>query len=171
MGNLRKLSLVLLLATNLSGAISVVRSLLVGFFVEDVAQINFIVSLVRRVASDLDPTLDIQDRALNATGGRARVLAELRGFLQDVRSGHILPDALVIAMDCDCQRRARVAQELDRVVADVNVAGCTVFALPEPHIERWYMAGRAAANNRSPRNASTATATVQERPLQAGSDG
>ena len=115
-----------------------------AFFVEDVAQIRFVVSLVRRVAADLEPTLEIQDKAFNATGGRARVLTELRRFLQDVRGAQDLPDILVIAMDCDCQRRARVAQELGAVVGDLNVARCIVLALPEPHIERWYLADQAA---------------------------
>ncbi|MBI2913688.1 MAG: hypothetical protein HYY03_07185 [Chloroflexi bacterium] len=121
-----------------------VASLSLALFLEDIGQMRFVNSLIKRVATEHSPPLDVEAVTRNATGGKARVVAELRRYLRDLILGEDVPDILVIAVDCDCQSRTRLARALTQLVNEASVASCLVLGLPEPHVERWYLADQAA---------------------------
>lgn len=115
----------------------------VALFVEDIGQVRFLTRLMERVAAEQEPSLQARIITRNATGGGARVIAELRRFVRDLPTEEETPDLIVVALDCDCRRRSRVVRDLQKLLAG-RVSSEIVFALPEPHVERWYLADQAA---------------------------
>jgi hypothetical protein len=114
----------------------------VGYFLEDVGQENFLKSLVKRVAQEngLDPHEVIHD-VRNATGGRGAVLDELRHFLRDVGRERERPfDLLVVAIDGDCRGYRERRDEIQDIVEQSGYPSTVICAVPNPHIERWYLA-------------------------------
>jgi hypothetical protein len=113
------------------------------FFLEDAAQESLIPNLFRRliVEAGLDPACFRQD-VLYGRGGQS--LKALRNFVEDSRKHkHLNADLLVVGSDANCKgftsRRDWVAKKtLKSVYRDV------VCAIPDPHIERWYMLDMAA---------------------------
>lgn len=113
----------------------------IAYFVEDLAHIYFIVALVQRVAEErgLDPE-KIKHDPRNA-GGRGRVFTELIQYLKDVREERRSPyDIVVIAIDANCQSPQSVKNRIKDAKAQANYPGPLVCAVPDPHIERWYLA-------------------------------
>lgn len=103
-------------------------------FVEDVAHERVLGALVTRLANERGIQLQLRHRSVR--GGRGRLIHELQQYERDLRKGvERAPDMLVIATDANCMgyanRRAEVSAEH---------APCpTVFAIPDPHIERWLL--------------------------------
>lgn len=115
----------------------------VSVFVEDAAHESFIVGLVDRIAGELGIQVDVEVR--NALGGRGSVLTSLRRYVRDVARGRErFADVLVVAIDGNCQRSQVIRREIRRIVERENYAGHLVCAVPNPHIELWYLSdGRA----------------------------
>ena len=107
-------------------------------FLEDRAQENFICALVRRLAGELQVPVHIDVRS--ARGG-ASVFSELSKFLDSLSGfGEVLVpgrDVLLVVADADQDRRKRLKQLRKRVGKDL--VPLTVFCVPDPHIERWYV--------------------------------
>jgi hypothetical protein len=77
----------------------------------------------------------------NATGGRGKALDELRRFLRDVRRERERPFALlVVAIDGDCRGYRERRDEIRAIVKQSGYLGPVICAVPDPHIERWYLA-------------------------------
>jgi len=111
----------------------------VGYFLEDIAQERFITGLVLRVASELG--LAVRNEVRNASGGKGRAIAELRAFLRDVsRSMTSTYDVLVVAIDGNCNTYQGRRREIEKAREHAGYGGCIVCAVPDPHIERWYLA-------------------------------
>lgn len=116
----------------------------VDLFVEDRAHEEFIGAIVRRIARE--QSRDIQLRVRAARGGYPRVLNELdlyqrvvlRGF-----AGMTLPDVLVIAADANCHGVTAKKNAIRRRLKK-GFRHSTVLAVPDPHIERWYLSDRQA---------------------------
>ena len=115
-------------------------------FCEDIAHERFIRALIQRAATLTGTPVEIQ--MLNATRG-SRVWSEFRQYLREVKKGQkSMPDVLVIVMDGDCKKAARVRRN-DRkdvrkdVRKEVQKMGLAiphlVCGVPDPHIERWYL--------------------------------
>lgn len=122
-------------------------SLSVLYFLEDIAHEKFIRALVHRVAcqvaEDLGiPSLQIEEEVRNATGGRGATLTELSRFLRENRDlrSHIL----IVAIDANCTRYTQRLQEILRRVRDAEIRWQVVCAVPDPHIERWYLSDPSA---------------------------
>ena len=120
------------------------EGLVVDLFVEDRAHEEFIGAIVRRIARQ--ETRDIQLRVRAARGGYPRVLNELDLYQKMVLRGVAamsLPDVLVVAADANCHgvaaKKKAIRQRLKRAFKDR-----TVLAVPDPHIERWYLSDRQA---------------------------
>ena len=117
-------------------------SLRVGYFLEDIAHEKFITALVRRVGEETGLAPEALEHIVyNASGGKGQTMTELRRFLRDVQRGRIPPTpVLVVAIDGNCQGYTEKHNEIRRVAEDNGYAGQLVCAIPDPHIERWYMA-------------------------------
>jgi len=117
-------------------------SLRVGYFLEDIAHEKFIAALVRRVGQEAGLASEALEHVVyNASGGKGRTMTELRRFLRDAERGIVPPTpVLVVAIDGNCQGYTEKHNEIRRVAGDYGYAGQLVCAIPDPHIERWYMA-------------------------------
>ena len=111
----------------------------VVYFFEDVAHERFVRALVHRVAEEYH--VPIEDDVRNATQG-SRVRVELRRFIREIgsRSHKPCPEMLVVVIDGNCRGVSQVRRE---ILAEIERSGATiahlVFAIPNPHIERWYL--------------------------------
>ena len=114
----------------------------VGYFLEDIAHEKFVTALVRRVGKEAGLAPEALEYIVyNASGGKGRTMTELRRFLRDAQRGIIPPTpVLVVAIDGNCQGYTEKYNEIRRVAEDYGYAGQLVCAIPDPHIERWYMA-------------------------------
>jgi hypothetical protein len=123
---------------------SVADTITIGYFLEDIAQDRFFKALVIRIAEDLGLSdAEIRHETRNATGGAGRVMAELASFFRDYSTGNASPfDLTVVAVDGNChgylERIKQVTKRADRWVYPGQLA----CAVPDPHIERWYLLDR-----------------------------
>lgn len=115
----------------------------VGYFLEDVGQERFLTSLVERVAQEKHFG-KIEHEVRNATGGRGRVLSELRKFLRELGQSPLDLDLLVVAIDGNCKSYQKVRKEIHKMVQRSRCHIPVVCAIPDPHIERWYLADEEA---------------------------
>lgn len=114
----------------------------IGYFLEDVGQENFLKSLVRRIATEMRLDSDeIHHDVRNATRGRGAVQTELKDFLRDVgREQERLFDLLVVAIDGNCRGYREGRDKIGDIVKQSRYPGSVACAVPDPHIERWYLA-------------------------------
>lgn len=114
----------------------------IGYFLEDIGQERFLRALVNRVAREMGlPSRRLRHEVRNATGGRGVVLDELRRFLRDVKHERERPFALlVVAIDGNCRSYRKRRDEIRAIVEQSGYPGLVICAVPNPHIERWYLA-------------------------------
>jgi len=114
----------------------------IGYFLEDIGQERFLTALVNRVAREMGlPSRRLRHEVRNATGGRGAALEELRRFLRDVNHERERPFALlVVAIDGDCRGYRERRDEIRAIVKQSGYLGPVICAVPDPHIERWYLA-------------------------------
>lgn len=113
----------------------------VGYFLEDIAHERFIKALVERIAADRGlQSGDLIHDVRNATRGSV-ALREFRRFLRDcVRRREDAFDLIVVAMDGNCTGYVEKREQLLALKEQAGYGGRVVCAIPNPHIERWYMA-------------------------------
>ena len=114
----------------------------IGYFLEDIGQREFLLALVARVAEaqSVPPGSLISD-VRNATGGRGKALGEFRLFLREMWGRFRLSyDILVVAVDSNCASYQERRNEIAHIVEQVGYPRPVVCAVPDPHIERWYLA-------------------------------
>jgi hypothetical protein len=111
------------------------------YFLEDIAHERFLKTLVARLAEEqgISPDRIIHD-VRNASGGRGKVLEEFRQFLDDLSRQSWTPDVLVVAVDGDCVGYRQRREEIRRLADQKGYRGFIACAVPNPHIERWYLA-------------------------------
>jgi hypothetical protein len=113
----------------------------VALFVEDFAHETFLRAMVQRLGEEHH--VEVTFQPYNVRGGAGRVVLELRQFLPDLQRGRRgLPDLLIVGRDANCQGHLKRRQELEVVVA--QIACQVVYAIPDPHIERWLLIDSAA---------------------------
>ena len=112
----------------------------VAFFLEDSAQEAIMPPLFRRLAAEAqwaEKELDLQ--VLSARGGASRSLSAFRSFLKDAqRHGHLNADLLIVGVDANC-KGFTVKRDLVLKVAAKSPYGEVITAIPDPHVERWYL--------------------------------
>ncbi len=114
-------------------------SLHIGYFLEDIAQEKLITGVVQRVADQMG--IQVAHDVRNATGGQGRVLTELRRYLADIRRGRIAePPVLVVAIDGNCSSYQEKRRQIQQLVEQAEYSGTVIYAIPNPHIECWYLA-------------------------------
>jgi len=114
------------------------RVLQVVYFFEDIAHERFVRGLTRRVARECG--VEMEEHIRNATHG-SRVWGEWRQFLREIGKGRgPQPDVLIVVADGDCKGATEVRRQLEE---EANRIGSRAFhlvcAVPDPHIERWYL--------------------------------
>ncbi len=110
----------------------------VAFFLEDSAQEAIIPPLFQRLAAEEGFTADqIIAQVLSARGGGS--LTAFRQFLKDAqRRGHLNADLLVVGVDANC-KGFTVRRDLVMKAAAKSPYGEIIAAIPDPHVERWYL--------------------------------
>jgi hypothetical protein len=111
-------------------------------FAEDKAHELLLSAVCARMAREEGHSLDL--RVVSARRGHGRVLEELRAFQLVLRKlAAAVPDLFVIAVDANCQRFAKARQAIGDEI-EVAIRERSVIACPDPHVERWFLADRAA---------------------------
>ncbi|MGE5343630.1 MAG: hypothetical protein ACM3SY_19345 [Candidatus Omnitrophota bacterium] len=111
------------------------------YFLEDRAQENFIKSLVERIAGDVGITNPYLKHDIRSARGGSIIIKELEKFVK----GYLKYDPLgfniiIVAIDGNCKGYQKRKKELQSIMKEVSgIEERLVFAVPDPHIERWYM--------------------------------
>jgi hypothetical protein len=113
----------------------------VVYFLEDRAQERFIKALVERVARDKSIASGTIVHDIRSARGGSRVVSEFEGFIRTtVNLGAAGIDFLVVAIDGNYQgHNERIRQLEELIKSDHPFKGRVVYAVPNPHIERWYL--------------------------------
>jgi hypothetical protein len=113
----------------------------VGLFFEDEGHRSLVTGLCQRLAALEQVDVDLVER--NISGGAPMALRKVRAYARELEAG-ISPffEILVVAIDGNCvgatQRREMVQQCLGAYPGEL------VVAVPDPHVECWYLADRGA---------------------------
>jgi hypothetical protein len=100
----------------------------VALFVEDFAHETFLKAIVQRLGDDRD--VEIAFQPYSVRGGAGKVVRKAP------------PDLLIVSRDANCQGYLQRRQELEPAAVH---CGCqVVYAIPDPHIERWLLLDPAA---------------------------
>jgi hypothetical protein len=121
----------------------------IGYFLEDRGHETLLKSLVSRVARENGlRSGGWFDDVRSATGGKS--IQAYRSFLRDMskQDGTFPFDILIVASDGNCKGYQDKKSQLLKFAhqADFSNMDLLVFALPDPHIERWYMDDPVAFN-------------------------
>lgn len=111
------------------------------YFLEDRAQEGFIKALVEKVAKENGiPSHSLKHRIQSARRG-SRVIAEFRNFLKDARRlGNAGADLIVVSIDGNCKGYNDRVKQLSRYLRPTDwFQSRILYAVPDPHIERWYL--------------------------------
>lgn len=109
-------------------------SKLIGLFLEDFAQEQYIQAIARRIAGNRG--CECVFRVFNSRGGRPAVQRELKLFFRTQASSEPTPDFLIIGNDGNCNGFVERRNELDKYVPS-EWRDRTIWAIPDPHIEAW----------------------------------
>lgn len=113
----------------------------IELFVEDDGHRQVIGALVRRLAETHHVGVRCEWR--NARHGHGAVVRELEKYLRDLeRQGGPAPDLIIAATDANCQGLNKRIEELRSAGSHTHIP--LVFAVPDPHVERWLLLDGAA---------------------------
>ncbi|MHB8600723.1 MAG: hypothetical protein ACYDER_28445 [Ktedonobacteraceae bacterium] len=113
----------------------------ISLFVEDTGHREFLNALLLKIARQYKVTTTIKFES--ARGGHGTAITELKLFVRDLpRNNRIVPELLVAATDGNCKGYLARKQEIDDVTRQFN--GTVICAIPDPHIERWFLLDSAA---------------------------
>lgn len=110
----------------------------IGIFAEDAAHEAFVAPLAVRLAVDegVEPHIHVR----SSSGGIGVALRELKQYIRDLSLGYDdFLEVLIVAIDSNCQGPAVRRKQVEAIVGG-KYAGRLVLAVPDPHIERWYLA-------------------------------
>ncbi len=119
------------------------------YFLEDRAQEGFIKALVNRVAQDESIPLNSLNHDVRSARGGSRAITEFGSFMRDtMQTSSSDVDLLIVAIDGNCKGyRDRVRQLEQYIRQNHPFRNKVVYAVPDPHIERWYMMDQRAFKN------------------------
>jgi hypothetical protein len=110
----------------------------IDLFGEDHAHEVFLKAMIGRLSGEEECKAVV--RVLSARGGRGRVLGEFSLYQEAVARGSIpISDILVAAVDTNCASFHEAQRRLKEHLKPEFV-GRAIYACPDPHIERWFMA-------------------------------
>ena len=106
----------------------------IELFGEDLTHQLVIGILVDRMAQERGLEVDLN--WYSAAGGYGKVKEEYKEFLQDLEKQRVVaPDLMVVVTDSNCQGINERIKGFKAADPSVEV----VFAIPDPHIERWLL--------------------------------
>lgn len=109
----------------------------ISLFVEDQAHYQFIKALINRIAEEHGIAIKLDWQ--NVRRGHGAVINELKQYLRDLKRGRCCPPSfVVVATDANCKGMKNRLKEITSItdkVPEVRV----VCAVPDPHIERWFL--------------------------------
>ena len=113
-------------------------------FVEDSGHDQFLKAMVQRFSGLYDVPVKVLPRSIR--GGHGRVTTQLKQFLRDLQhQQEPIPDLIIVARDANCQGIANRERELREVSNNFDqVRDKIIYAIPDPHIERWLLLDSAA---------------------------
>jgi hypothetical protein len=111
------------------------------YFLEDIAQEGIIKSLVTRVSHDASISENTLHHNTRSARGGSRVLLEFEDFMKDTRQASPTDiDLLIVAIDGNCKGYPQKLREIRQRIDESHPFGDKIiFAIPDPHIERWYL--------------------------------
>ncbi len=119
------------------------------YFLEDCAQEGFIKALVNRTAQDMEIPINSITHDIRSARGGSTVIQEFNKFMKDmtqIRSSEV--DLLIVAIDGNCKGyRGRIRQLEKNVDQSHPIKDKIVWAIPDPHIEHWYLMDQRAFKN------------------------
>ena len=105
-------------------------------FTEDYGHEEFVTALVERLSRENGIPVKLIPRSVR--GGHGKVVAEFRAYLRDLdHEREELPDLLIVATDANCNGYTKRRREIDEI--NEKFKDFTVYAIPDPHIERWLL--------------------------------
>ena len=108
----------------------------ISLFVEDRGHEVFLRALIERLAKHYDVLIDM--KFLSARGGHGKVISQLKGYSASLQKSQLhLPDLVIVAIDGNCKGFLECKQEIDSVMK--GFSGQIIYAIPDPHIERWLL--------------------------------
>jgi hypothetical protein len=113
----------------------------ISLFAEDRGHEVVLKAVVKRVLASHEVQAKI--RLVSVRGGFGRVLAELEQYVKDLLSYDCgLPDLVIVATDANCHGANARRKTFQQVVEPIQAQ--TLYAIPDPHIERWLLRDPAA---------------------------
>jgi len=112
----------------------------VSLFGEDAGHEAVLKALLARMARESGVAIRVS--SLSVRGGFTTVHHEFGLYLRDIETGRLFtPDLIVVATDGNCKGYTARRNEIERV-ADAHAAlgPMIVYAIPDPHVERWLLA-------------------------------
>lgn len=109
----------------------------VHLFCEDLAHERFLSAVIERIAAEQN--IEIHLTTGNAQGGHGRALTELKTHQRAIIAGGGVPDLLVVAIDANCGSWAKARGEIEKII-NTDAFPVYAMAIPDPHIERWFIA-------------------------------
>jgi hypothetical protein len=115
----------------------------IALFVEDFGHEEFLKALLQRIADKYGIKLDIKPYSVRR--GYGKVITELKKYLRDLRRDKVkLLDLILVATDANCKGLNDRQREVDAVIKDFAISIPIIYAIPDPHIERWLLIDSAA---------------------------
>ncbi|MCK4763852.1 MAG: hypothetical protein KAW12_16740 [Candidatus Aminicenantes bacterium] len=111
------------------------------YFLEDRAQESFVTALVEKVAEEESLPGGILKHDVRSARGGSRSIKEFMNFISIYeKTGTLDFDLLVVAIDGNCKGHSERKKELEKCITRAYLfEDKVVFAVPDPHIERWYI--------------------------------
>lgn len=108
----------------------------ISLFVEDRGHELFLRALISRLAQQYRITVQMSFEI--ARGGHGKVITKLKEYVNDLQDDQEdLPDLLIVATDGNCKGYQGRKQEIDTAMKGFSIA--VIYAIPDPHIERWLL--------------------------------
>ncbi len=116
----------------------------IGYFLEDVAHRAFITAFVKRLLKHkYGDDLQVEGDIFCESGG-SKEINSFRAFLKEWKkdSDISLPyHSLVIGHDCNCKGKETIKKKFSKPASKAGYPeDRIIYALPDPYIERWYLA-------------------------------
>ena len=116
------------------------------FYLGDAAQEAFIPALTERlIREEKGSTADYSLRVLSASGGGS--IRAYKDFIKKAkRHKNLSADLLIVGFDANCNGFAKRRKQLLEAAKDMPYPH-VITAIPDPHIERWYLLDSQALAN------------------------
>jgi hypothetical protein len=113
----------------------------ISLFAEDRGHEIVLTALIKRVLASYEVRTNI--KLVCVRGGFGRVQEELEQYVKDLLSYDCaLPDLVIVATDANCHGANARRKTFQKVVEPIQAQ--IIYAIPDPHIERWLLRDPAA---------------------------